>query len=59
MTAKNWKFVRIMNQSGLMFTEGQMLKLLKGLGDKRSWRQAMSVLDWVYGLKDKRDLKSR
>ncbi|KAJ0040128.1 hypothetical protein Pint_27880 [Pistacia integerrima] len=59
MTVKNWKFVRIMKQSGLLFTEGQLLKIVQGLGDKGSWRQAMSVVEWVYGRKEIRDLKSR
>lgn len=59
MTVKNWKFVRIMKQSGLLFTEGQLLKIVQGLGDKGSWRQAMSVVEWVYGRKEIRDSKSR
>lgn len=59
MTVKNWKFVRIMKQSGLQFSEGQLLKILRGLGDKGSWKQAISVVEWVYGHKERKDLKSR
>ncbi|KAL5755095.1 hypothetical protein ACOSP7_023315 [Xanthoceras sorbifolium] len=59
VTVKNWKFVRIMKQSGLQFTEGQLLKIVEGLGRKGSWRPAMSVVEWIYGRKDHRNLKSR
>lgn len=56
---KNWKFVRIMKQSGLEFTEGQLLKIVDLLGRRRSWRSAMSVVEWVYLHKNRTDLRSR
>lgn len=59
ITLKNWKFVRIMKQSGLLFTEGQLLKIVQGLGDKGGWRQAMSVVEWVYKRKEMKHSKSR
>ncbi|TXG59931.1 hypothetical protein EZV62_014504 [Acer yangbiense] len=59
ITLNNWKFVRIMKQSGLQFSESQLLKIVEGLGCKGSWRPAMSVVEWVYGRKEQRDLKSR
>ncbi|OMO56462.1 hypothetical protein CCACVL1_26532 [Corchorus capsularis] len=59
ITEKHWKFVRIMKQSGLQFTEWQMLRIVEGLGKKGKWRQAMAVVQWLYGKKERRDFKSR
>ncbi|OMP01796.1 hypothetical protein COLO4_11581 [Corchorus olitorius] len=59
ITEKHWKFVRIMKQSGLQFTEWQMLRIVEGLGKKGKWRQAMAVVQWLYGKKEHGDFKSR
>ncbi|GMH24048.1 hypothetical protein Nepgr_025891 [Nepenthes gracilis] len=59
ITLKDWKFRRMMKQGGLHFTEGQLLKILRGLGDRGSWRQAMDVVEWVYSNKEYRNYKSR
>ncbi|GLT75389.1 hypothetical protein SLA2020_471200 [Shorea laevis] len=59
ITQGHWKFVRIMKQSGLPFTEGQLLKIVEGLGKNGRWRQAMAVVEWVYGDKEHGGLKSR
>lgn len=59
ITVKDWKFTRIMKQSELRFTEGQLLRVLGGLGDRGSWRQAMAVVEWVYGRKEMSHYKSR
>ncbi|KAK6125349.1 hypothetical protein DH2020_040902 [Rehmannia glutinosa] len=59
VSVKDWKFVRMMRYSGLQFTEGQMLKIVEGLGDKGHWRHALSVVEWVYNLKEHKHFKSR
>ncbi|XP_052204949.1 pentatricopeptide repeat-containing protein At5g67570, chloroplastic-like [Diospyros lotus] len=59
LNVKDWKFSRMMKQSGLQFTEGQLLKLVEGLGDKGKWRHALSVVHWVYSQKERRHYKSR
>lgn len=59
LTVKNWKFVRMMRYSGLQFTEGQMLKIVEGLGKSGQWRDALSVVEWVYNSKEHRHFKSR
>ncbi|KAL0350488.1 UNVERIFIED_CONTAM: Pentatricopeptide repeat-containing protein, chloroplastic [Sesamum radiatum] len=59
LSVKDWKFARIMKYSGLQFTEGQMLKIVEGLGDKGQWRHAFSVVEWVYNSKEHRHFKSR
>ncbi|KAJ9566821.1 hypothetical protein OSB04_002787 [Centaurea solstitialis] len=56
---KNWKFSKMMKQSGLQFTEDQLLKIVGGLGDKGQWRHALSVVKWVYNSKEHRHFKSR
>lgn len=59
ITIKDWKFTRMMKLSGLQFTEGQLLKILEQLGAKGSWKQAISVVDWVYSKSDNKNYKSR
>ncbi|KAK6125328.1 hypothetical protein DH2020_040944 [Rehmannia glutinosa] len=59
VSVKDWKFVRMMRYSGLQFTEGQMLKIVEGLGDKGHWRHALSVVEWVYNSKEHKYFKSR
>ncbi|CAF1706734.1 unnamed protein product [Brassica napus] len=59
ITEKHWKFVRMMNQSGLQFNEDQMLKIVDRLGRKRSWKQALAVVHWVYSDKKRKHLRSR
>ncbi|CAH9076437.1 unnamed protein product [Cuscuta europaea] len=59
MIAKNYKFLRVMKHSGLQFTERQMLKLVEGLGDRGEWRHALSVVEWVYNLKEHKHYRSR
>ncbi|KAH7511218.1 hypothetical protein FEM48_ZijujUnG0037000 [Ziziphus jujuba var. spinosa] len=59
LSRRDWKLSRMMKKSGLQFTEKQMLKIVEGLGAKGCWQQAMSVVDWVYDDRDKRQNKSR
>lgn len=59
ITEKHWKFVRIMNQSGLQFSEDQMLKIVDRLGRKNSWKQASAVVHWVYSDKKRKHIRSR
>ncbi|EFH42956.1 EMB1408 [Arabidopsis lyrata subsp. lyrata] len=59
ITEKHWKFVRIMNQSGLQFSEDQMLKIVDRLGRKNSWKQASAVVHWVYSDKKRKHNRSR
>ncbi|PIN13844.1 hypothetical protein CDL12_13539 [Handroanthus impetiginosus] len=59
LTVKDWKFSRIMRYCGLQFTEGQMLKIVEGLGKKGQWKHALSVVEWVYNSKEHRHFKSR
>ncbi|XP_073296325.1 pentatricopeptide repeat-containing protein At5g67570, chloroplastic [Primulina huaijiensis] len=56
---KDWKFSRMMRQTGLQFTEGQMLKIVEGLGNRGQWRHALSVVEWLYNSKDFRQYRSR
>ncbi|XVF59262.1 hypothetical protein PTKIN_Ptkin07bG0261400 [Pterospermum kingtungense] len=48
-----------MKQSGLQFTEWQLLRIVEGLGKNGKWRQAMAVVQWLYGNKERRDFRSR
>lgn len=59
LSRRDWKLSRMMKQSGLQFTEKQMLKIVEGLGGKGCWQQSMSVVEWVYNDRDKRQNKSR
>lgn len=59
ITMRDWKFSRIMKQSELQFTESQLLNVLEGLGNKGQWKQALSVVEWVYNDKEHRRYKSR
>ncbi|KAL5556786.1 hypothetical protein UlMin_039022 [Ulmus minor] len=59
LTIRDWKLSRIMKQSGLQFTEGQLLKIVEALGAKGCWQQAISVVHWVFDDKEKRHSKSR
>ncbi|XP_051126933.1 pentatricopeptide repeat-containing protein At5g67570, chloroplastic isoform X2 [Andrographis paniculata] len=59
LTARNWKFVRMMRYSGLQYTEWQMLNIVQSLGSRGRWRDALSVVDWVYSSKEHKYYKSR
>ncbi|KAJ7952750.1 Pentatricopeptide repeat [Quillaja saponaria] len=59
ITTRDWKFSRMMKLSGLPFTEGQLLKILEELRGKGSWKQALSVVEWVYNDKSHKNYKSR
>ncbi|KAI8031526.1 Pentatricopeptide repeat-containing protein [Camellia lanceoleosa] len=59
LSMKDWKLSWMMKKSGLQFTEGQLLKIVEGLGDKGQWRHALSVVEWVYSSKEHRHYKSR
>lgn len=56
---KDWKLSKMMKQSGLQFTEGQMLKILGGLGAKGCWKHSLAVVEWVYNDKGNKHCKSR
>ena len=49
----------MMKQSGLQFTEKQLLKIVGGLGNKGQWKQALSAVEWVYNDKENKRYKSR
>ncbi|KAK9284654.1 hypothetical protein L1049_023830 [Liquidambar formosana] len=59
LSVKDWKFARMMKQSGLQFTEAQLLKIVQGLGSNGRWRHALSVVEWVYDDKERKRYKSR
>ncbi|KAL4019961.1 hypothetical protein IC575_018724 [Cucumis melo] len=59
ISMRDWKFSRMMIRSGLQFNEGQLLKILDALGAKGCWKQALSVVEWVYNLKSHSHSKSR
>ena len=59
LAIRDWKLSRIMKQSGLEFTEGQLLRILEGLGAKGCWQQALSVVEWVYDDRERGRNKSR
>lgn len=56
---KDYKFSKLMKHSGLQYTEEQMLRLVQGLGEKGQWKNALSVVHWVYTSKEHRRSKSR
>ncbi|CAJ2635264.1 unnamed protein product [Trifolium pratense] len=56
--AKDWKFSRCMKLSGLPFTEGQLLMILEMLSVRGCWKQALSVVQWVYSDKNHKKLQS-
>lgn len=55
----DWKFSRIMKQSGMFFTEMHLLKIVERLGVLGNWSQALSVVEWVYNEKQYKHRKSR
>ncbi|KAL6227507.1 hypothetical protein ACLB2K_001464 [Fragaria x ananassa] len=55
-TMRDWKLSRMLKQSGLEFNEGQVLK---GLGVKKCWKQALTVVEWVYKDRGNNHCKSR
>ncbi|KAM7507202.1 hypothetical protein LguiA_017655 [Lonicera macranthoides] len=59
LSIRDWKFVKVMKHSDLQFTEHQLLKIVQGLGDKGQWRNALSVVEWVYNTKEHMHFKSR
>ncbi|KAG5528425.1 hypothetical protein RHGRI_029189 [Rhododendron griersonianum] len=59
LSVKDWKLSRMMKKSELQFTEDQLLKIVEGLRVKGQWRNAMSVVEWVYSSKEHRHYKSR
>ncbi|GAV83520.1 PPR domain-containing protein/PPR_3 domain-containing protein [Cephalotus follicularis] len=59
VSVRDWKLARMMKQSGLQFTEIQLLKIVDELGVKASWRQALAVVEWIYDNKEMRHFKSR
>ncbi|CAI0405532.1 unnamed protein product [Linum tenue] len=58
-TVKDWKLARMMKQSGLQFTERQLLKIVDTLGARGQWKQALAVVEWVYNDKDRKEFMSR
>eukprot|EP00268_Persea_americana_P006492 TRINITY_DN12340_c1_g1_i8.p1 TRINITY_DN12340_c1_g1~~TRINITY_DN12340_c1_g1_i8.p1 ORF type:complete len:847 (-),score=171.96 TRINITY_DN12340_c1_g1_i8:609-3104(-) len=59
LSMSDWKFSRLMNQSGIQFTERNLLRIVGGLGARGHWRHALSIVEWVYKGRDSRDYKSR
>lgn len=59
LSAKDWRLSKIMKQSGLLFTEKQMLTIVAGLGERGQWKHAMSLVEWVYNTKEHKHHKSR
>lgn len=48
-----------MKQSDIIFHEMNLLKILEGLEEAKNWRQAHSVVKWVYSQKGYFHRKSR
>ncbi|XP_043709476.1 pentatricopeptide repeat-containing protein At5g67570, chloroplastic isoform X2 [Telopea speciosissima] len=59
LSMRDWKFSKLMSQSGLQFTERHLLHIVEGLGAVGSWKHALSVVEWVYNRKDNKYRKSR
>ncbi|KAK8933279.1 Pentatricopeptide repeat-containing protein [Platanthera zijinensis] len=59
LSIQDWKFSRIMKHSGLLFSEMCMLEIIEELGALRNWRQALSVMKWVYNQQEYKNCKSR
>ncbi|KAK1300941.1 Pentatricopeptide repeat-containing protein [Acorus calamus] len=59
LSRQDWKFSRMMKQSGLRFTEPCMLRIVESLGEFGEWRHALSVVEWVYAKKEYKHSQSR
>ncbi|KAK1323431.1 Pentatricopeptide repeat-containing protein [Acorus calamus] len=59
LSKQDWKFLRMMKQSGLRFTEPCMLRIVESLGEFGEWRHALSVVEWVYAEKEYKHSQSR
>ncbi|KAF9600682.1 hypothetical protein IFM89_011353 [Coptis chinensis] len=59
LSMRDWKFSKMMQQSGLPFTERQLLSIVEGLGAVGCWKHALSVVEWVYNLEEFKHHKSR
>lgn len=59
LSISDWKFSRLMNQSGIQFTERNLLRIVGGLGTRGHWRHALSIVEWVYKGRDSKHYKSR
>ncbi|KAK9109757.1 hypothetical protein Sjap_017817 [Stephania japonica] len=59
LSSRDWKFARLMKQSEIQFTERNLMKIVGDLGSLGSWRQAMSVVEWVYSRDEYKHRKSR
>uniref|UniRef100_A0A7N0T5I1 Pentatricopeptide repeat-containing protein n=1 Tax=Kalanchoe fedtschenkoi TaxID=63787 RepID=A0A7N0T5I1_KALFE len=59
LNVKDWKLGRMMKQSQLEFNEGQLLRVVEGLGEKGLWKHALSVVEWAYEDNGRKQLKSR
>jgi uncharacterized metal-binding protein len=59
MNLHDWRFDRLMEQSDIIFHEMNLLQILKGLEEAKNWRQAHSVVKWVYSQKGYFHRKSR
>ncbi|KAJ0961429.1 hypothetical protein J5N97_000384 [Dioscorea zingiberensis] len=59
LNMKDWKFPRLMKQSGLYLSEVNLLKLIEGFGVIGNWKHALSVVEWAYNEKKYRYQKSR
>ncbi|RWR77960.1 pentatricopeptide repeat-containing protein, chloroplastic isoform X1 [Cinnamomum micranthum f. kanehirae] len=46
LSMSDWKFSRLMNQSGIQFTERNLLRIVGGLGARGHWRHALSIVEW-------------
>ncbi|XP_020574511.1 pentatricopeptide repeat-containing protein At5g67570, chloroplastic isoform X2 [Phalaenopsis equestris] len=59
LSIQDWKFSRLMKYSGLLFSEMCMLEILEELGALKNWKQALSVVKWVYNQQEYKNRKSR
>ncbi|XP_028554371.1 pentatricopeptide repeat-containing protein At5g67570, chloroplastic-like [Dendrobium catenatum] len=59
LSIQDWKFSRLMKHSGLLFSEMCMLEIIEKLGALRNWKQALSIVKWVYNQQEYKNCKSR
>ncbi|KAL0921747.1 hypothetical protein M5K25_008852 [Dendrobium thyrsiflorum] len=59
LSMQDWKFSRLMKHSGLLFSEMCMLEIIEELGALRNWKQALSIVKWVYNQQEYKNCRSR
>jgi hypothetical protein len=49
----------VMKRADIIYSEDNLLRILDGLEARGNWRQALSIIEWVYNENSYRHRKSR